>query len=368
MASATEAPANAEGLTSHTLNQPYTPEQQRDMLAALRAPFPADVIEVRPGVDCGACEASTQIGVCKQHHLVVCKTCGQTITEAHTDLSYVGHADITDRLLEVDPLWNWEPLAEDSRGLPLLDEHGGMWIRLTVAGVTRRGYGDAGGKTPGTTATKEIIGDALRNAGMRFGMALELWARRPGRDDEARDYTAGRLEELARWARFCWNSPQDLAAIRGSAVDEGFAEAPAPRGDGTFVDFLDQRLAYMDRHTAGTTTGKPSAPETPGRPQAAAGEEPQQDPNRPAPDPEPDPPHADEPGEDAVLDQMVDRVRQDWGDAAALDKDLAELRRLGLQDRATETPPEWGGKWVRFEDMVGARLDELASTAQEQAA
>jgi hypothetical protein len=362
MASATEAPAHAEGPTSHTLNQPYTPEQQQ-MLAALRVPFDGDAIEVRPSFDCRACENSEQIGVCKQHHLVVCSTCGQAITEAHTDLSYVGHAEITARLLDVDPLWNWEPVAADMRGLPLLDEQGGMWIRLTVAGVTRLGYGDATGKARSTTATKEIIGDALRNAGMRFGMALELWARRPGRDDEARDYVAGRLEELKRRARVCWNIPKDLAAVHGFVVKEGFGDSPAPRGGGTFAEFLEQRLSEMAAPAAGNASAAAGAAQPSAG--AAEGEGPQQAPDRPAPDPEPDPPHTDEPGEDAVLDQMVDRVRKHWDKAVVLEQDLTELRRAGLQDRNVETPPEWGGQWMRFEDLVRERLEELAAAAAE---
>lgn len=93
-----------------------------------------------------------------------------------TTLDFVGHAHVTNRLLDVDPLWEWEPFGIDDRGLPALDEHGGLWIRLTVCGKTRIGYGDAGGKT-GPNAVKEAIGDALRNAGMRFGIALELWAK-----------------------------------------------------------------------------------------------------------------------------------------------------------------------------------------------
>ena len=59
-------------------------------------------------------------------------------------------------------------------GFPVLDPAGGMWIKLTVCGVTRLGYGHAGDKEGGD-AIKEIIGDALRNAAMRFGAALELW-------------------------------------------------------------------------------------------------------------------------------------------------------------------------------------------------
>jgi hypothetical protein len=89
-------------------------------------------------------------------------------------LPYVGHAALTDRLLDADPMWNWAPLAFGPEGLPVLDKLGGMWIRLTVCGVTRLGYGDAGEKI-GPNAIKEVIGDALRNAAMRFGAALDLW-------------------------------------------------------------------------------------------------------------------------------------------------------------------------------------------------
>lgn len=91
-------------------------------------------------------------------------------------LDFVGHAHVTARLLDVDPLWDWEPFAKDEKGLPQFDEYGGLWIWLTVCGKTRIGYGDAGGKK-GPNAVKEAVGDALRNAGMRFGVALELWAR-----------------------------------------------------------------------------------------------------------------------------------------------------------------------------------------------
>jgi hypothetical protein len=89
-------------------------------------------------------------------------------------LAYVGHAALTDRLLSVDPAWSWEPLALGQDGLPKLDEIGGLWIKLTVCGVTRLGYGDAGEKK-GCNAMKERIGDGLRNAAMRFGAALDLW-------------------------------------------------------------------------------------------------------------------------------------------------------------------------------------------------
>jgi hypothetical protein len=65
-----------------------------------------------------------------------------------------------------------------------------MWIRLTVCGVTRLGYGHPDGKKGGD-AIKELIGDALRNAAMRFGAALDLWHKgelhKDSPDDEAPD-------------------------------------------------------------------------------------------------------------------------------------------------------------------------------------
>lgn len=103
-----------------------------------------------------------------------CDECGGYHGLPALHLDYVGHAALTDRLLDVDPLWSWRPLALDDKGLPLLDKDDGMWIELTVCGMTRLGYGDAEGKTGGN-AVKERIGDALRNAAMRFGAALDLW-------------------------------------------------------------------------------------------------------------------------------------------------------------------------------------------------
>lgn len=103
-----------------------------------------------------------------------CTICGGWHHKDVIHLDYVGHAALTDRLLDVDPEWNWEPLAVGADGYPVIDRDGGMWIRLTVCGVSRLGYGDAQGKNGGD-AMKERIGDALRNAAMRFGAALDLW-------------------------------------------------------------------------------------------------------------------------------------------------------------------------------------------------
>lgn len=145
--------------------------------AALRAPFKADQIGKLPRVTCGACRDSRS-KVCDKHQKGRCKECGAWITSAHIHLDYVGHAATTDRLREVDSEWNWEPFAVDEDGLPKIRIRGttaSLWIRLTVAGVTRPGVGTAGSDKP--DVEKELIGDALRNAAMRFGVALDLWSK-----------------------------------------------------------------------------------------------------------------------------------------------------------------------------------------------
>jgi len=110
---------------------------------------------------------------------VRCVICGGWHHPNVIHLDYVGHAALTARLLDIDPEWNWEPLGTNDIGLPVLDKDGLLWIKLTVCGLTRIGCGDAGNKTGGD-AMKERIGDALRNAGMRFGLALDLWHKEGG--------------------------------------------------------------------------------------------------------------------------------------------------------------------------------------------
>ncbi len=145
-----------------------TPEQATE----LRKPFGPESVGKLPRITCRSCR-DAQAKNCGDHRKIKCAECGNWITTAHLHLDYVGHAEITDRLLAVDPQWTWEPAAVGADGLPQMG-HGGLWIRLTVAGVTRIGFGSADGKT-GPDAVKEMIGDALRNAAMRFGVGLDLW-------------------------------------------------------------------------------------------------------------------------------------------------------------------------------------------------
>ena len=133
-------------------------------LELLREPFPANQISLLPK----PYKKDSQKGKCNE--------CGGYHGLPAVHLSYVGHAALTDRLLDADPNWTWEPLALKD-GLPLFDASGGLWIKLTICGVTRLGYGHAEGKSYSDIGSreKEVIGDALRNAAMRFGAALDLW-------------------------------------------------------------------------------------------------------------------------------------------------------------------------------------------------
>lgn len=129
-------------------------------LAKLREPFPPHQISKLPK----PYKKDSPKGKCNE--------CGGYHGLPAVHLDYVGHAALTDRLLDVDPEWSWEPMGRTPEGLPVVN--GGLWIKLTVCGVSRYGFGAADGKSGGD-AIKEMIGDALRNAAMRFGAALDLW-------------------------------------------------------------------------------------------------------------------------------------------------------------------------------------------------
>lgn len=143
-----------------------------DPLAKLREPFKPNHISKLPKPT----KAQTEAVRADYKKGVRCKDCGSWHHPEVVHLDYVGHAALTDRLLDTDPHWSWEPVAFRD-GLPAFDATGGLWIRLTVCGVSRLGYGHAAAKNgvdPGARE-KEVIGDALRNAAMRFGAALDLW-------------------------------------------------------------------------------------------------------------------------------------------------------------------------------------------------
>lgn len=156
-----------------------------------------------------------------------CGECGGYHGLPAVHLDYVGHAALTSRLLEVDPEWTYKITVTDPvTGAPILDANGGMWIELTVCGVTRPGYGDAQGKRGGN-AIKEAIGDALRNAAMRFGAALDLWHKGDLHDAsvERGDDAAPEVKPVPAWrARVAAAKDVDaLTAIHSEAVAGGWA-------------------------------------------------------------------------------------------------------------------------------------------------
>ena len=171
------------------------PEEELTGLALLRKPFAANQISKLPKPT----KRQTDEVKADFKKGIRCQVCGGWHHPQVVHLDYVGHAALTDRLLDCDPEWSWEPVVME--GLP--NPGAGMWIRLTVCGVSRLGYGSADGKQGGD-AIKEIIGDALRNAAMRFGAALDLWHKGDLHADEP---TAEEAKEPkaempdAEWAR-----------------------------------------------------------------------------------------------------------------------------------------------------------------------
>lgn len=140
--------------------------------ALLRKPFDKDEIETLPkyvgkkGPD----------GKVPKDAYRTCPECNTRHALPAIHLDYVGHAGITQRLLDVDPFWTIEPMAYNAAGLPLFDGNGGLWCWMTVLGVKRMCYGDSQGKQ-GPNAVKEAIGDAIRNGAMRFGCGTYLWSK-----------------------------------------------------------------------------------------------------------------------------------------------------------------------------------------------
>lgn len=189
-----------------------------EVLAQLREDFTARMIGKKPKITCRACSKADE-RVCGNHKKSWCKKCRQTITVEHMDIDFVGHAHVTQRLLDVDPLWNWEPLATDPHtGAPLLDHNGGLWIKLTVGGVTRIGYGGADGKK-GDDAVKEAISDAIKTTAMRFGVALKLWQKES--EEEPETPRQARAQARATAKTQAEEIEQQKAAVRGEIAAEG---------------------------------------------------------------------------------------------------------------------------------------------------
>ena len=124
-----------------------------------------------------------------------------TIPRNGINLAYVSHADITRILIEIDPSWSWQPVAWDN-GRPAIHIENGtatMWATLTLLGKSLLGVGSVRSDKP--DMDKELIGDFLRNASMRFGIALSLWSKQYWSDNTTITTfpTAQRAEEAKKY-------------------------------------------------------------------------------------------------------------------------------------------------------------------------
>ena len=177
-------------------------------------------------------------------------------------LDYVGHAAVTDRLLTVDPAWSWEPLALDAQGLPAY-QNGNLWIRLTICGTTRLGVGD--GKS-----AKECIGDAIRNAAMRFGVALDLWAKEnlvefanAAAAHQVREASAAQQHELAELYGRAGLSDEKAAALASWSAKRELNDPYdlTAQEASQLIAYLAKRIAEEARKAAQNTPATEPAPE-----------------------------------------------------------------------------------------------------------
>lgn len=107
-----------------------------------------------------------------------CRECKQKTPPNHFHVDYIGHAVVTDRLNSVvGPAgWSWTLVTvERDQGGRLLAVVGEMTVlehtkgpEIGTPAQTQREYGDA---------LKSAISDYICRAAMRFGVALDLWAK-----------------------------------------------------------------------------------------------------------------------------------------------------------------------------------------------
>lgn len=103
---------------------------------------------------------------------------------------YVGHAEVTKMLIEIDPMWSWEPVSwiegrpaihinEVSRtfsnGEVKKSRIATMWGFMTVLGKQLPCVGSASADKD--DLEKELIGDLIRNGALRFGICINLWTK-----------------------------------------------------------------------------------------------------------------------------------------------------------------------------------------------
>ena len=98
-------------------------------------------------------------------------------TAKRPELDYVSHASVTNRLNEAAPGWTYdvEPVTvQGSDGLPHVVA---VFGTMTVGGVTRQEVGAVDEPKTYGQELKEAISDFIRRGAMRFGVAIDLYAK-----------------------------------------------------------------------------------------------------------------------------------------------------------------------------------------------
>lgn len=217
------------------------------MSAVLMADFTEEQIGHKPATWCKSCAAVVRNKTgksCGEHRVAKCPKCKTSVTTAHTCLDFVGHADVRARLCAADPEWTWAPFDFPGTGSLILSDGQpiGLWITLTVGGVPKPGYGSVDKGKP--EAMKELIGDALRNAGLSFGIAWKLWAKGERSDGEGEGGQSGAGGDT-------WDGSTAAAPPAGqvSRPAQGQTAQPAAGADEAAQEYADQ--AHKARTLAG---------------------------------------------------------------------------------------------------------------------
>lgn len=213
-------------------------ETYSELLKQLSASFPQDQIEKLPkplsrGGDRYQCRKGTQASADGYY-------CGGYHARA-IHLDYIGHATITERLNSVDPFWTIEFMVKHPEtGEPKVDADG-TWFNMTVLGVTRPCVGDTGGKPLNGNGQKELIGDAIRNGAMRFGVGTYLWSKSEAAERRKRGELAA---EEAEQSGPDWAKQYQDALGRGPETLRNFLQwAKKHGGPAEMIQAGEQQLA-----------------------------------------------------------------------------------------------------------------------------
>ena len=180
-------------------------------------------------------------------------------------LDFVGHADVTKMLIEIDPEWTWEPCGYTEDGLPAYRVENGMahmagW--LTLCGVRRIGIGSVMHNKP--DLLKELVSDFIRNAAMRFGVCLSLWTKQEWEDvapsasskpAPVRDANPKvSADNIARFRKACADAgldPEQVADNAGVSLDD-LHESDMPKLRSSFADLKEFASAPEPAFTSTT--------------------------------------------------------------------------------------------------------------------